>query len=153
MHIYGGKILPLQAEGVMNTVESRASYYTLFVALDSSGYAEGTLYIDDGEQVELNDYINIGFDSTIDSPTSGVLNSKLLDEKGTISPSSPYSTELSSVIVLGKKDTLSLPSTFALNGKELDVSTICVFDNSKGTLTFSLPEGVSLLEEFTLKWS
>lgn len=153
VHIYGGKILPLQAEGVMNTVESRASYYTLFVALDSSGYAAGTLYIDDGEQVELEDYINIGFDTTIESPTDGVLNSKLLDKKGTISQSSPFSTEVSTVIVLGRKDALSLPSTFTLNGKEYDVSTICVFDDSKGTLKFNLPQGVSLLEEFTLKWS
>ena len=37
--------------------------------------------------------------------------------------------------------------------KEIDIHTICSFDKSKSTLTFTFPEGVSLLEDFTMKWS
>ena len=77
----------------------------------------------------------------------------LLDQKGTISFIVILFNTSGTVTVLGKMDTLSLPSSFTLNGKEIDIHTICSFDKSKSTLTFTFPEGVSLLEDFTMKWS
>merc|ERR1711907_225077 len=82
VHVFGGNILPLQAEGVMNTAESRKSPYTLFVAFNEMGEADGNLFIDDGEQMEIEDYIYLEFDSTLKSPTSGVLTSKVIKSQG-----------------------------------------------------------------------
>ena len=151
VHIYGGKIVPLQAEGVMNTVESRSSPYTLFVALDQMGTAEGSLFIDDGEQMELQDFIYMGFDSTVQSASGGSLTSKVLKSEGKISSTS-YSTTLNTIIVLGVKDTLSAPTSIKLNGVDLDVSRTCSFDAAKSTLVFTLQDGVNIVQEMSLEW-
>jgi alpha-glucosidase len=47
----GGSVVPTQEPG-MTTAESRRNPWGLLVALDREGFAEGDLYLDDGESVE-----------------------------------------------------------------------------------------------------
>ncbi|KAK4040072.1 glycoside hydrolase [Parachaetomium inaequale] len=47
----GGSVVPLQEPG-MTTAESRGNPWGLLVALDREGFAEGDLYLDDGESLE-----------------------------------------------------------------------------------------------------
>jgi len=53
VHVRGGSILPLQ-EPKMTTKEVRASPFSLLIALDKNGQAEGSLYLDDGESLYPN---------------------------------------------------------------------------------------------------
>ena len=148
VHFYGGHIIPLQS-AALNTVESRLTPYTLLVALDASGYSEGILYLDDGEQLELNNFIQIGFTSTLKSPSSGYFLSSLISQKGKINSSS-FSTYASTIIILGANKTLTKPSKAYLNDAEFDNF---IFDEAKSTLTFYDEPGVNLLYSFVLKWA
>ena len=51
VHVRGGVIVPMQ-EPSLTTAASRLNPYQLLVALDSSGMANGSLYLDDG--ISLN---------------------------------------------------------------------------------------------------
>lgn len=53
VHIRGGSVVPTQ-EAALTTRDSRASPWGLLVALDLTGAAEGTLYLDDGVSVTPN---------------------------------------------------------------------------------------------------
>ncbi|KAK9458431.1 alpha-glucosidase [Dipodascopsis uninucleata] len=52
--VRGGYIIPMQ-EGGLTTVESRQSPWHLLVALDSKGEATGTVYVDDGLSIEVDE--------------------------------------------------------------------------------------------------
>ncbi|KAK5125415.1 hypothetical protein LTR85_000524 [Meristemomyces frigidus] len=53
VHIRGGSILPLQTPG-NTTAATKSNPYSLIVALDESGEASGSLYLDDGESLVPN---------------------------------------------------------------------------------------------------
>ena len=55
LHIRGGSILPLQTPG-NTTAATRMNPYTLLVVPDKNAYAVGSLYLDDGESIEVQDY-------------------------------------------------------------------------------------------------
>lgn len=53
VHVRGGFILPLQAPGA-NLVLGRQNAFSLLVARSQNGYANGTLYWDDGDSIGKN---------------------------------------------------------------------------------------------------
>ncbi|KAI0046949.1 glycoside hydrolase family 31 protein [Auriscalpium vulgare] len=52
LHIKGGTVLPLRANGTMTTTELRDTDFELVVAPGTDGHAAGKLYVDDGVSVE-----------------------------------------------------------------------------------------------------
>jgi alpha-glucosidase len=54
VYVRGGYVLPLQEPG-MTTYESRRNPWAVLVALDETGQAEGSLYLDDGESLKPAD--------------------------------------------------------------------------------------------------
>lgn len=52
IHIRGGSILPLRSKGAVTTTELRRRPFEILIAPDSTGYASGELYLDDGESIQ-----------------------------------------------------------------------------------------------------
>lgn len=69
VHIRGGVVVPTQ-EAALTTRDSRASPWGLLVALDLTGAAEGTLYLDDGVSVTPNatTWVAVSFSTSYDAP-------------------------------------------------------------------------------------
>lgn len=60
VYVRGGHILPRQ-EAKYTTSESRNSSWSLLAALDASGAASGSLYVDDGESLVQNSTLLVSF--------------------------------------------------------------------------------------------
>jgi alpha-glucosidase len=59
-HIYGGNIIPMQQFG-MTTYAVKETPYTLNIALNNNNEAYGNLFIDDGVQLNIQNYITIDY--------------------------------------------------------------------------------------------
>lgn len=137
VHIKGKTIVPLQ-QGGMTTTDARKTPFTLVVALCSCGGAFGDLFLDDGEQVELNQYTYIKYAATVNSVTGTVEHNNY---------SGASSVKLDTVHVLG----LTTGATSAsVNGAPLSADQFS-FDSAKGVLTFTGVD-VPMSETFTLEW-
>lgn len=55
IHVRGGSIIPMQGNA-MTTTAARETPFELLIALDASGEAHGSLFIDDGVQLYLENY-------------------------------------------------------------------------------------------------
>jgi len=60
VYVRGGSILPMQQPGY-TTLESRQNPWSLLVALDAIGDAEGQLYLDDGDSVAPEHSLHVDF--------------------------------------------------------------------------------------------
>ncbi|KAJ5746908.1 uncharacterized protein N7511_008604 [Penicillium nucicola] len=61
IHIRGGRILPLRVEGAMTTTELRTRGFEILIAPGADGSAEGDLYLDDGESIEVPSATEVHF--------------------------------------------------------------------------------------------
>lgn len=61
VHIRGGSIIPARVNSAMTTTELREQDFELLIALDEDGRAEGSLYLDDGENLEQEGVSEIEF--------------------------------------------------------------------------------------------
>lgn len=61
VHIRGGSIVPLRVSGAYTTAQIRTKDFELLIAPDANGYAEGELYLDDGESLVQNKTSEIRF--------------------------------------------------------------------------------------------
>ena len=58
VHIRGGYVLPLQGNA-MTTSVARTTPFDLVAALCPDGQAQGSLFWDDGEQIDLSSYVGV----------------------------------------------------------------------------------------------
>ena len=74
VHLRGGNIVPTQVGG-LTTVEVQASDFNIIVALcgiEENCAATGELYVDDGESVEVSEFLHIKYAATTKSFSSKV---------------------------------------------------------------------------------
>lgn len=144
VHVRGGAILPLQ-DAAMTTVAARKTPFTFLVALCPKNKAEGTLFWDDGEQIELKSYL------TTD------LFAELVNGQGSFSATVSHNSydaadnfKVGTVVVLSP-NLSAAPTSVTLNGAAFDVSNVA-FDASKKSLTFSNID-LSIAKNIQLTWA
>lgn len=62
MYIKGGSILPLRSESANTTAALRTNDFTIIVAPGSNGTASGSLYLDEGNNIDQPDISEITFE-------------------------------------------------------------------------------------------
>lgn len=144
VHVLGGNVLPLQ-QSAMTTVEGRKTPFTLLAALDSSGAATGELFWDDGEQISVQEYLEVSYavqaEGSTGSVTATIKNSDYAE-------ASTLSIEV--VEVMGGSSTLAAPSSVIVNGVVVEGAEI-TFSADKGSIVFS-SLAIKLTDAFELTW-
>ncbi len=133
VHVAGGSILPMKVDGGLNTVESSASPYSILVALcspDENCVSTGDLFIDDGEQVELEKYSTVEFVAKDGSFKSTVVNDDFEDGR-----------DVQQVVFLGADE----PASVKVNGNNGQ------FTYEGGVLTVTL-ESIKINEDINIQW-
>ena len=119
LHIRGGAVIPLRANGTMTTTELRKTDFELLVAPDANGVASGSLYVDDGVSVEQNATTEV----------------KFAFESGTLNINGTFGYDLgvnvARVVVL---DVQSAPSGALVAGQKADFT----FDNSSQSVSITV---------------
>lgn len=149
VHIQGGTVLPLQ-EAAMTTTAGRLTPFTLLAALSTSGSASGSLFWDDGEQIDLDYYLTVSYTvSSSSSSTSSSGSITAVIDSNTYSAAS--SSMLQTITVMGTSSQFSTtPLVVNLNGNTLDSNQIS-YDESKHSITFT-NLNLSITDVFTLNW-
>jgi len=150
VHLRGGHVVPAQ-ESAMTTTEVHASAFTLLVALESYGFAAGTLYVDDGVQYELAEFIYVEymvFNSTL---TSKVVNSSYSLATALLSTVEVYGVDSAA-------DTCIVVLTIFEDGQPAEniapevVSLAKFKDFAKLTIQFSSESAVNIASNYDMRW-
>ncbi|KAK6544286.1 hypothetical protein TWF694_000988 [Orbilia ellipsospora] len=126
VYVRGGHILPLQAPA-LTTYQARKNPFEILVALDKSGTASGSVYIDDGESQNVKDALFVALRAT---KTSLSLNGVSI---GNLNNLKSYLTNVATVYVLGVS---AKPSAVKVAGSE---NCQFEYDSQTKKLTIKLP--------------
>lgn len=150
VHVHEGSIIPMQ-EGGLTTSAAKKTPFTLVVAFSASkqaGFARGKLFLDNGEDFEME--IRKGRSTFVrffgqQSLEKGVLSTKVVSGDYAVKEGWAVQT----VVILGAN---SAPTDIKINGESVFCTVKSTFDAKVPSLTISglaLPVG----EEFELQWS
>ncbi len=142
VHIRGGSVLTLQ-EAAMTTTAGRVTPFTLVAALCPQGKAWGSLFWDDGEQVNLDKFLSVDYFAQLAGDAGSFTATVATNTYGDAS-----SLSLPTIEVLGVK---VAPTTATLNGVALSAGQI-VFDAAKGSVQFT-GLGLKITQDVTLTWA
>jgi alpha-glucosidase len=143
VHVSGGNIVPLQQKA-LTTVEARKTPFTLLTAICPNGKAWGSLFWDDGEQVELNNYLTVNYEASASGSTGSFISTV---ENNSYADAANSSVQ--DIVVMAKN--LMKPSAAALNGVDLTADQI-VWDEAAATITFT-NLGLKLNTPINLQWN
>jgi len=144
VHVRGGAILPLHNAG-MTTAAARQTPFTFLVALCPKNKAEGSLFWDDGEQIELQQYLTADLFAEI---VSGQGSFTTTVSHNSYSAADSY--QVGTVVVLSPNLTAA-PTSVTLNGATFNIENVA-FDAAKKSLTFS-NVNLSLAKNIVLNWA
>jgi alpha-glucosidase (family GH31 glycosyl hydrolase) len=145
-HVRGGSIVPMQ-EAAMTTTQARQSAFTLLVALCPKGNAHGSLFWDDGEQVDIVSYLSVDFAGSSVGQSGSVVSTV-----GVNSYSEASNLRLDTIVVLGPN--LACPTLVTINAvSRPDISIGCTFadNNSHSRIVFS-KANLKLTDNFNFEW-
>jgi alpha-glucosidase len=142
VHVKGGSILPLQ-QAALTTVAARQTPFTLLVAICPHGKAIGSLYWDDGEQIELTNYLTINYEASY------------LNNKGTFTATVTHNSytnantyQVGSIVVMAPS--MIQPTSITLGGVSVPLSQ-ATYNSAKKSLEFT-GLNVALSSDITLEW-
>ncbi|BFZ65459.1 hypothetical protein YB2330_006631 [Saitoella coloradoensis] len=138
LFVRGGYILPMQTPGY-TTDEARNGTWSLLVALDSEGSAEGEIYLDDGVSVEQESTEVIRL-----SVASGSLKAST-EITGSVLPQAEIALEKITILGITSK-----PKSVSFNGKSCE--SVC-FNSTSGELIISEFGNAGVwVQDWTLEW-
>ena len=138
VYVRGGAVLPLQPRnGVLTTADARKQSWSVLAALNSTGGASGSLYLDDGESLVQNATKHVGF-----ALSGTTLSAKVTGEYADANP-------IANVTVLGVSQA---PGAVSLNGQQVE----SIFDQENGVLSVTgldkLTDKGAWAASWTLSW-
>lgn len=149
VHVRGGSVVPMQ-DAAMTTTVARSTPFTLLVSLCEHGKAQGSLYWDDGEQVQLDSYFMAHYFAQVDGSTGSIAASTVANTLA----NSPQALATASQLVVGtikvqgpKVTCSAAAAAVTVNGSPFGGSTQC----SAGVVTFS-DANIKLTADFSLEW-
>jgi alpha-glucosidase (family GH31 glycosyl hydrolase) len=141
VHIRGGSVLPLQ-QAAMTTTAGRVTPFTIVAALCPGGKAWGSLFWDDGEQINLDRYLSVEYYTEV-TTAGGTFTATV----GTNMYGDASNLSVGSIEVLG---VTTAPVSATLNGVALSGSQM-VYDATKKMVTFS-GLGLKITQSASLLW-
>eukprot|EP01038_Epipyxis_sp_PR26KG_P006616 gene6616-9083_t len=165
VHIFGGTIIPLQTKGGMNTKTSRLLPFIILNAFNNDNYAQGSLFIDNGDELELNNYLDISFQSMIiakesegDQGASGtglfknhIIHNSILTSSDN---NNSISYEIGIIIIMGKEfdcPTQAWINNYDNNKQGGQLNVICHYNMGSITLIISNIK-LKIYDEFEIIW-
>ncbi|KAF3795981.1 putative alpha-glucosidase [Nymphaea thermarum] len=144
VHVRAGSVLPMQ-EVAATTAEARKTPFTLLVALGNGEGAEGELFLDDGEQVEMggagNGWTFMQFHAVMQG-NAVKLSSQVQNGDYALGQKLPIET----VVVVGLKPrSQSKELILTVNGNPVDVSKVKVAMEGKGDNGVAVINGLCVL--------
>lgn len=137
LHIRGDSVIPTQ-KAELTTTESRKNPYDLIVALNETGHAHGTLYIDDGDQL-----IDDGLDNTTN--IEFICAQNVLTSTPQRTGYVPLQNTLQNIAILGVVET---PTSVVHNGDKIDF----LYDKNIKKLSITLNKAC-ILDKNIISWS
>jgi hypothetical protein len=164
VHVRGGSVLPMQ-QSAMTVATASTTPYSLLAALDTDGKATGSLYMDDGEQIELSVFLEMEYTAgplTVvdDDEISGSVTSKV---KTATDPA--YITEryIESIQIAGILQGQNFTNTVIIIeectavayviGRELEITGSVTVASATIDIAFTPDQMFSIMSEFTLVWT
>eukprot|EP01034_Spumella_vulgaris_P029295 gene29295-36320_t len=141
VHIRGGSVLPLQ-QAALTTTAGRVTPFTLVAALCPQGKAWGSLFWDDGEQINLDKFLTVDFYAEYVG-SAGTFTGTV----GTNTYGDASSLQVGSIEILG---VATAPVSATHNGVALSANQI-KHDAAKHTVTFT-GLNLKITEKVTLLW-
>jgi alpha-glucosidase len=162
IHLMGGHIVPTQDWG-MTTTASRATNFTLLAALDEKHMASGDLYWDNGDQLELTNYIRSSFNCAVTSADSAAGQCTVTVEHDSYSAAELDAAPLfiKEIVLVGRDivPATATINTVSLNGVTVatgeDVAGLISIDSTRGRITLSLVDVLlaPLGSSFKVSWA
>jgi len=157
-HIRGGSVIPMQGSA-MTTAAARKTPFTIVVALDEKKEASGELYLDNGIQQNLNDYVVMKYGAANNVFTSVVDVLKGSAEMGYISAEATISkvkvldhTLSGKSICNAKVEVKSVGADGVVSSKYQAVKA--TVDQKRSAVELNLSEvNMSVASEFSVTWS
>ena len=154
VHARGGSVIPMQV-AALTTTDVKSSPFTLLVALDATGTAAGSLFLDDGEQMSLTAKSEVSYVVSGGVLTSIVLESgysvsnrlEVVQVRGVLSDYMEGSRPESCTAFLQVSQTgvIVKPSTVELTAYDDGFSGL--------TLTFNESTDVNIVSNFDVTWN
>jgi len=146
-HMRGGSILPMQ-ESAMTTTAGRLTPFTLLAGLCSKNQAKGSLFWDDGEQIQITQYVSASYSVTYASGTGTFVATV---ESNTLPTSGNYIVDTVQILSASPLTAVTQFTLTVTTGGKTNVikSNAVVYTSSSISFT---KLGLTVGDSFTLVW-
>lgn len=143
VHVKGGSVVPLQ-QNALTTTASRQTPFTLLTVLCPGGKAFGSLFWDDGEQIDVQYYLKASYKAET-TGSAGTFTTTIEHNNYPAAGSLP----VQDIVIVGPA--LSTPTVATLNGVALTSSQFS-FDSTRHSITFK-NLNLKVNDEVNLSWN